>query len=172
MVSFSKEINDSLILARMIEEDGWVDDNTIIVCCSPDYSSITCQILNHALSNSNDGELLAQVYMEMPYPTMNQIWNTSSKEYELFDKYVVNFVSSLDKNYKYLLVDSATLRGKNFTRARQCMNARSLDSRYASVYLQDDSIFIPDYYVEKFSKTEDGGIVFQWESPLNKNWDY
>ena len=83
-VSFQKEIEDARKLADMIRQDNWVDSETIIVNCSPDYSSIMCQILNHELSKSNRHELLEQLPLEMPYPNMSQVWNRDTAEYEHF----------------------------------------------------------------------------------------
>lgn len=109
--------------------------------------------------------------MEMPYPVMSQVWDRQTGEYISFDKYVTSFIGKLDKNYKYLFVDTATLRGKNFTRVRQSTTARDLNVRYASVYLENDSIFTPDYFQEKFSNISDP-LIFEWENSLNKNWNY
>lgn len=170
-IPIEKEIIDSYSLATMIGKDEWVDSNTVIVNCSPDYSSIVCQTVNHRLSSNNKHELYEQLCLEMPFPTMSQIWNKETRQYELYHKYLHEWISRLDKTCKYLFIDSATLRGKNFSLLRT--NAiNKIDYKLASLYLEESSIITPDYYVEKFSAKEKGGIIFEWENPLNPNWDY
>lgn len=170
-VSVEKEVTDSYKLAEVIRKDQWVDNDTIIVNCSPDYSSITCQIVNHRLSIDNKHELYEQVYMEMPYPTMSQVWNRETGEYQAFDKYLLEWVYKADRAHKYLFLDSGTLRGKNFSRLRTALRGK-VDYRLGSLYLEESSIVTPDYYVEIFSQPLQGGLLFEWENPLNPNWDY
>lgn len=174
-ITYEKEFSDSIKLIEKIKEDNWVDANTILVTCSPDYSSGLTQLINHKLSHLNGNELYEQLFLEMPYPIMTQIWNRDTQQYEIFDKYLTNWVNRyIDKEMKYLFVDSATLRGKNFTKVKSLIRTR-LDNenyRFASTYLQKGSLLIPDYYVEEFSKEDKGGIIFQWENVNNKNWDY
>ena len=165
-IDINKEITDSYKLAYMIGEDGWIDDNTIIVNCSPDYSSIVCQIVNHTLSSFNNNELHEMITLEMPYPTMSQIWNSDSKQWELFSRYLPMWVNKLDKNYKYLFIDSAVIRGKNFFLLKSAILGK-IDYKLASLYVDESSILIPDYYIEKASQ-----VIFSWENPANPNWNY
>ena len=108
----------------------------------------------------------------MPYPVSNQIFDRYNLEYKDFDRYLSDWVTKyIDPEYKYLFIDSGTLRGKNFTRVKNLIKYKA-DCRFASLYVQDDSIFIPDYYVEKFNFINQGGLIFEWENPKNKNWNY
>jgi hypothetical protein len=167
-ISYDKEIKDTHAIALQIEKDGWMSRDTIIVCCSPDYSSLTCQILNHSLSHLNGNELYDQLSLEMPYPTMSQIWDREKGEYILFDRYLAQWVAhNIHNGYHYLFVDSATLRGRNFSKVKSLLKISPSNYRFASLYLQEDSIFTPDYYVERIDKP-----IFEWENPLNPNWDY
>lgn len=171
-ITMEKEIIDSYRLASIIREDGWIDSNgTMIVNCSPDYSSIVCQIVNHKLSELNNNELFEQISLEMPYPTMSQIWNRDTWDWELYNKYLPTFINKLDRSLKYLFIDSATLRGKNFSLLKMNLLGK-IDYKLASLYLEEESIINPDYYVEKFSQKRDGGLIFEWENPLNPNWNY
>ncbi len=170
-ISTEKEILDSYKLAEMIKKDNWIDETTIIVTCSPDYSSIVSQIVNHQLSPANNNELHGQMFLEMPYPTMSQVWNSESGEWEMFDKYLSSWFLKLDKNNKYLFLDSGTLRGKNFSKIKTLARGR-IDFKLGTLYLEEQSIVTPDYFVEKFSSEEKGGLLFQWENPLNPNWNY
>ncbi len=174
-ISFEKEVKDSLELSKLIRNDKWINANTIIINCSPDYSSIPCQIINHSLSDLNSNELLEQISLEMPYPIISQIWNRETAEYELYDKYLIKWISQyISSDYQYLFIDSATLRGKNFSKLKSVLRNKLPDANYmfASLYLQDDSVFIPDYYIEKFNFINQGGLIFEWENPKNPNWNY
>ena len=171
-IAMEKEIEDSIKLSDLIEKDNWIDSDTVIVNCSPEYSSIVCQIVNHRLSRINGNELFEQLYIEMPYPNMNQVWNKETGEYETFEAYLNSWTRTyLNKDYKYLFIDSGTLRGKNFTKVKTSLKGK-VDARFATLYLQDDSIFTPDYTVEKFNFNNQGGLIFSWENPKNPNWNY
>lgn len=164
-----KEIEDIGKLSSLINESKWVDNSTILVNCSPDYSSILCQILNHKLSST---DLFEEIILEMPYPISNSIFDRFDMEYKDFDKYLNDWVRKyINNSYKYLFIDSATLRGKNFTKVKNQVRGKA-ECRFASLYVQDDSIFIPDYYIEKFNFINQGGLIFEWENPKNKNWNY
>ena len=172
LVTINKEVEDSISLAEMLAKDPWIDSDVILVNCSPDYSSLMCQVVNHRLSRKNGHELFEQLPMEMPYPTMNQVWNKETICYETFDSYlrewIIRYVS---KDYKYLFLDSGTIRGKNFSKVKTLTKDRA-ECRFGCLYLQDDSIFTPDYFVEKFSFNNQGGLIFEWENPKNPNWNY
>lgn len=171
-ITIAKEIQDSKALAKLIGLNGWVDSDTIIVNCSPDYSSIMCQIVNHELSYINRNELFEQVFLEMPYPTMNQVWNRDKAEFQNFEFYLKSWIQNyVSKDYKYLFLDSGTLRGKNFSKVHSALRGRA-EARFGCLYLQDDSIFKPDYFVEKFNFNNQGGLIFEWENPKNPNWNY
>ncbi len=169
-ISIEKEVVDSYKLADIIMRDGWIDEDTIIVNCSPDYSSLTCQLVNHRLSSNNNHELYEQITLEMPYPIMSQIWNNDSREWEDFNKYLPLWVNKLSRSNKYLFIDSATIRGKNFSLVKTNMLGK-FDYKLASLYVEENSLVIPDYYSEIFSQKE-GGLIFEWENPLNPNWNY
>jgi hypothetical protein len=167
-ISYDKEIKDTQILAGKIEKDGWISGDTIIVCCSPDYSSLTCQILNHSLSHLNRNELYDQLFLEMPYPTMSQVWDRDKGEYVFYDRYLARWVvENINNGYQYLFVDSATLRGKNFSKVKSLLKIPPTHYRFASLYVRESSLLIPDYYVENINYP-----LFEWENALNPNWDY
>ena len=172
LISLNKEVEDTKRLVEIIQKDGWMDSDTVIVNCSPDYSSILCQILNHSISKVNNNELYEMVPLEMPYPTMSQVWNKEKTEYQTFDSYLNEWVKTyVQKSYKYLFLDSGTLRGKNFSKVRAYIRDKA-DCKFGCLYLQDDSIFKPDYFVEKFNFNNQGGLIFEWENPKNPNWNY
>lgn len=174
-ISVEKEDLDSRELIGKVKQDGWIDSNTIIVNCSPDYSSRLVQLLNHKLSHLNQNELYEMLYLETPYPNMSQIWNPNSKEYELYDRYLHTWVKqNIHTSFKYLFIDSATLRGKNFAKLK--LFIKDLiprdQYRFASLYVQSDSVFKPDYFIEEFDFSKQGGLLFFWENADNPNWDY
>lgn len=174
-VSYEKELADSKALITNIAGDGWVDNFTVIVNCSPDYSSRLTQLVNHKLSYLNNHDLYEVINLEMPYPTMSQVWDAIDKQYYPYEKYIAEWVRrNIITHTKYLFVESGTLRGKNATVVRNALRPRIEPStyRFASLYLQSDSIFTPDYYLEKFDKEKQGGLLFEWENVNNPNWDY
>lgn len=173
-VSLEKEEKDTDKLITKIKEDGWIDKTTILVNCSPDYSSRLTQTINHRLSHLNKNELFEVVDLQMPYPNSNQIWNPVTKSYEVFDTYLKNWVNENIFTCKFLFIDSGTLRGKNFNKVKLSVRPK-LDNenfRFATLYVQSSSIFKPDYYVEEFDRDTQGGLLFQWENMDNPNWDY
>ncbi len=172
-ISIHKEISDIDKLSKIIEDSKWVSKSMIIVNCSPDYSSICTQMLSHKLSHLNDNELFEQLYLEMPYPNMTQIWNKETCEYEYFDRYLSLWAAKyIRSGYNYLFVDSATIRGKNFNKVKLSIKTRLdiEDYRFASMYVESKSIFVPDYYVEQYSSENDGELTFSWENENNPNW--
>jgi len=174
-VSLEKESNDTTKLIEKIKEERWVDSSTIIVNCSPDYSSRLCQEINHKLSYLNSNELYEQISLEMPYPTTNQIYDPYSHGYQLFDRYLGQWITNnIINNCKYLFINSSTLRGKNFNKVRLSVrqHLEPDNYRFASLYVQSSSIFQPHYYVEEFDKEKQGGLLFHWENIDNPNWDY
>lgn len=174
-ISVEKEVTDTKLLAKTILNDGWVDSDTIIVCCSPDYSCIQSMVLQHKLSECNGNELHEMLFLECPYPVHSQVYNRESGKYEFFDKYLFDWTSkNIKKGTKYLFIDSGVIRGKNFTKLRAVLRNKlePNEFRFSAVYVQDDAIFTPDYYVEKFNFEKDGGLLFSWENPANPNWNY
>lgn len=173
-ISIEKEYRDTRTLITKIREDGWFNSSTIIVNCSPDYSSRLTMTVNHGLSNMNRNELFEQMDLQMPYPNTNQVWNPITKSYESYDSYLKNWINENVYPCNFLFIDSGTLRGKNFNKLKLSIRHKleNENFRFASLYVQDDAILIPDYYVEKFNKEEQGGLLFEWENPLNPNWDY
>lgn len=172
-ISHEKEIVDTKKLIDIIREAKWLSPDTVLVNCSPDYSSSLTLLINHKLSYINDNELFEVLNLEMPYPTMSQIWDGAN--YIPFDNYIYELVrDKISRSRNYLFIDSGTLRGKNFTKVRNVVKAKLEPSqfRFASLYVQDDSILIPDYFVEKFNKQKQGGLLFEWENADNPNWDY
>lgn len=174
-ISYGKELVDSNLLIEKIKEEGWVSSSTVLVNCSPEYSSGLVQLVNHKLSYLNNNELFECIPLEMPYPNMSQIYNPTERDYELFDKYLIDWTRKyLTKSNDYLFISVATLRGKNFGKIKMAIKSKLEveNFRFASIYLESSSLFIPDYYTEKFDKDKQGGLLFQWENTDNPNWDY
>ena len=171
-ITYSKELHDTLKLIELINSDKWIDSNTILVTCSPDYSSNVTQLINHKLSYLNFNELYEQLFLELPYPVMNQVWDRETQQYVNFDKYLISWIARYIKSdFKYLFIDSATLSGRNFSKIKMALRDK-VEARFASIYLQEGSKFTPDYFAEQFNKDVKGGIIFEWENADNKNWNY
>jgi hypothetical protein len=124
---------------------------TVIVNCSPDYSSIICQQVIHAFYD-NPVEMIP---FQMPYP---------NSEFESrYPQYCEDFVNSLEKETKYIFIDSGVLRGRNFKTLADKIKPE-MSTIFAALYVQDDAIFTPQIYLEKFSLKNDGMLLFYWEN--------
>lgn len=170
-----KERKDIFKLCNIILEDGWVDKEIVLVNCSPDYSSITTQLLNHHLSVINKNELFPVLPLEMPYPNMSQVWDPITEKYELYDSYLDKWIKKyVTASSRFLFIESGVLRGKNFNKLKLSLREKLDRANYklASLYLQSSSIVRPDYYVQEFNFDRDGGLLFWWENFENPNWNY
>lgn len=171
-VSLEKQIEDISTLAKKIEESGWLDEDTVIVCCSPDYSSLDVQMLNHILSSGNKHQLYTLAYLEMPYPNMSQIFDVQSDEFKLYDKYLSEWCRKhIHSGYKYLFHDSGVIRGKNFNKLKYIVKEHIPTEKFklSSLYVKEDAIIKPHFYTSEFSK--DKTLLFSWENPNNPNWN-
>jgi len=152
-----KEYADTFKLIDKIDKSGWVDSSTIIVVCSPEYSSILAQVINHKLSHLNKQVPFDMEFLEMPYPRQ-ELYSVDQyiDDLEAFGKKYVN------NNKKLLFIDSGVLRGKNFSILDNVMEEYIGPSKkkYCCLYKQSDSIFEPDYYTEEFNKEKQGGLTF------------
>lgn len=161
LVSIETEINLTNKLVEEIALSGWVDNDVIIVNCFPDYSSITCQIINHKLSYLNNNNLYEQIQLELPYKGMSQIWNRNDFKPELFDKYLTSWIyQNVNTNYKYLFVSSRIIDAKPFNKLRSLMLDKSKDFKFACLHLQDD--FIPSFKATKIPN--DKKLLYGWEN--------
>ena len=104
-ISIEKQIIDTTSLVEEIKKSNWIDRDTIIVNCYPDYSSITTQLINHKLCYLNHNELFETISLELPYKSMNQIWNKRIFNFQIFDKYLVDWIAlNVNKEHKYLFI--------------------------------------------------------------------
>jgi len=170
-VSYKKEITDSEILAIKIKEEKWLDESTIIVCCSPYYSSITCQLINHKLSHLNQDELFEQINMEFPYPNMSQVWNSYKDEWQLFDTYLTYWMKKYVKpENKYLFLSSCALTGKSLMKLKMSIKEKITNYKFASLYINKNSALSPHYYIQALDYEQIGRPIFEWENTNNPNW--
>ena len=168
-IDVEKEIHDIGILCGMIEQDGWVDGDTTIVVCSPEYSSIICQIMSHNLSHLRAHVPLELDFLDMPYPGQQGLSDTQYEQsiHTFAEKYK-------NKLTKLLFVDSGVLRGQNYTTLKSVMSryVHSTLMKFSCLYVQSDAIIEPDYHVERFNFDQDGGLTFWWEDPENPYWGW
>ncbi len=108
--------------------------------------------------------------MEMPYPIMSQVWNRETFEIQSFDRYLTEWINKyLDPSLKYLFIDSATIRGRNFSKLKYAIRDK-VEYKLASVYVEQQSITTPDYFVERYDQEKKGELIFAWENDNNPNW--
>lgn len=164
-----KERKDFESLAKTLELSGTIDSLTVIIVCSPEYSSAVCQYLSHRLSYLNSNIPLDLDFLEMPYPNNARL--TKGEYLKLLNRLGRKYRST---NKKLLLIDSGCLRGNNFALAQQELTKYLLPEniKFASIYKQSGSIFEPDFYEESFDFEKDGGLLFWWEDINNPLWPW
>jgi len=163
-ITVEKEWMDTIILSNKIKTDKWMNPSTVIVNCFPEYSSRLTQTLNHLLSPINKNSLFEQIDLAIPAPEYTQVWNPLTRNYEGFDTYLKSWINENVFSCNFLFVTN-TISPKNFNKIKLSMRNK-LDNehfRFCSLYVPEDSTFIPDYYKEKW----DTPIYFEWEN-LNK----
>jgi hypothetical protein len=151
-ISQEKEYKDISTLIEKLRPK--ITSNTIIVNCSPDYSSIISQRVIHAYFDNP----LQMESFDMPFP------NTPFEE--VYPNYCKEFAQSLEPNTHYIFIDSGILRGRNFKTLYDNLLTNVHNFDFACLYSQDDAIFEADYCVEYFNKEEQGMLLFWWESEL------
>jgi hypothetical protein len=169
-ISRDYEYSSSNELIGKIVQDNWVDKDTIIVNCFPEYSSSLTQLINHKLSFLNKDELFETIDLQIPYPIGTQIWNPIDKEYQLFDTYITKWVKThLRKNQKYLFVTSSVGDSRAYNKALHIIKSmlEMEDYRFATLFTRDT--FKPDYFIKEVDK--ELGILFYWENSNNPNWN-
>lgn len=162
-------MDTNLLIDKLKEK---VSPSTILVNCAPDYSSCLVQKVNHRLSYLNKNELYPVINLEMPYPTMSQVWNEIDKEYQQYERYLRDWVRLADKSLSYLFLSSSCLRGRNYSKIQMAIRGEIERYQFGCLYLEASSIFHPDIYVERFHRDKQGGLLFEWENSNNPNWDY
>lgn len=167
-ILFEKELADSLRLVERIKQDKWVDNNTLLVNCFPEYSSILTQLINHRLSSVNNNELFEVINLPMPYTSMSQVWDQEDRNYKIYIKFLAEWTRKyISKHYKYLFI-GYKMNNSNFARLRSMLKGKlELDNyRLAIQYVKKDLGFPfpnPDYFAEEY----ENDIIFQWENMNN-----
>lgn len=172
LIDYEKEVIDSRKLGEKIEESGWVTNSTILVNCDPDYSSRIAQLINHKLSHLNANELFECVPLNMPPPSMSQVWDPEERNYKLYIRYLMEWKKkNIDPNCRYLFIASDIANNSNFSRIKSIMKGEVIaDYRIATPYLEYNAPVHPEYFIEMFNKEIQGELLFQWENMDNPNY--
>lgn len=152
-ISREKEYKDIKKLIELLRPI--ITKDTIIINCSPDYSSIINQQVIHAYYDNP----LQMCPFDMPFP------NTEFEK--VYPSYCKEFAEKLEPNTHYIFIDSGILRGRNFKTLYNNLELhthKSTNYHFACLYCQDDAIFNADYCVDWFNREEDGMLLFWWES--------
>lgn len=164
LVSYEKELSDTLKLIDKVKGSGWMDNNELVlVNCFPEYSSRATQVINHKLSYLNNNELFETVDLHMPYPNMNQVWNPCDRKYQGFYNYMTDWVRiNVSTTCKYLFISTA----EDLSPIRPFLKVKLEpdDYRMATCYVRETGTK-PDFYIE----THKEPIIFQWENMDNPN---
>lgn len=160
----NKESFDTQRVVELIKQDNWVNSNTIFVNCAPEYSSILTQTINHKLSYLFNNELFEVLPLEMPYPIMNQIWNSETRAYDKNDYYVKTWLNKhIYSGYRYLFINAGKHSFDKFK-----LSLQNIDYKLCSLYTQEENL-VPDYYAEQYNKLQ-GKLLYHWENSNNPNW--
>lgn len=171
-IPYKKEIDDTLSIIERLDHSNSIKKDTIIVNCFPEYSSRLSQLVNHKLSHLNKNELYEVIDLAIPYPDTSQVWDNVEKSYRSFDNYLYDWARlNIRKSSNYLIVTSGVFRDKDMVKVKQAFKQRLEPDNYnfLSLYLQSDSTFSPDFFMETFNKELQGPLLFEWENINNPN---
>lgn len=165
-VSDVEELASIFTLINLVKQENWVDSTTTLVNCAPQFTSITTQHLNHALSADNNLQLLEVLNLELPTTVQSQVWNAESAEYLSFDKYLIQWIYKyISPNQKYLFVSNVAEPVLAKVRSRVKLKIEDSQFRVATLYKPAGG-FKGDYNVAEYDP-EHGLPVFHWEHPGN-----
>lgn len=166
LISGLKEDLDTLALIAAIRNSSWVSSATILVNCFPEYSSKLTQMANHQLSHLNRNELFETIDLQMPYPNMSQVWSPQDKAYRQFDKYLLDWVKEhLRPSFNYLFLSAVTEEIGHKVKAAVRTKLEPDNYRFGTLYLQSNSLYVPDFLIETIKKP----ALFGWENMENPN---
>ncbi len=165
-ISYSTEIVLSIRLITKIVESGFVDANTVLINCQPEFSSSLSQRVNHKMSYLNGDKLMEQYSLEIPLKNVKQVWNEKIEEYENFDLYLQQWVKKLDKSRKYLFITNV-IHSSAYNKLMSLLKNTFEEGgfRLGCLFLSSESGLSPDFYVEKVN----GRVLFEWENYNNKD---
>lgn len=162
----SKELESTLLddlVSKVKALDLKLDNNKVVVLCvSPDYSSIVSLRVLHALSK--DGELPQFGFLDVAYPNDPEEKKESYKQ--ILRMIAPHFKKELEK---IILVEAAVLTGNNYTWIKEELvkvGFKSEDIISIALVESKDSIFKSDLVAQY---TEDMP-EFYWEE-YNKHWE-
>tara|TARA_B100001778_G_scaffold135378_1_gene111627 strand:+ start:301 stop:816 length:516 start_codon:yes stop_codon:yes gene_type:complete len=134
---------------------------TCFLCVSPDYSSVVCQHLSHALSV--DGEIYHIEAVNVPFP------DESEKEYaEVLDRRMDEWLNEWES---FVLIEAGVIRGGNYTWTTDIMKKKGVHN-YKTVALCENikSKFQSDF-VSLYYDNDTDDLHFWWERP-NNHWQF
>ena len=162
-ISSEAEILNNIKLLEKIKESGFVNKDTVLVNCQPQFSSSLSQFTNHKLSHLAGNRLLEQLTLEIPLKGMNQILDPETFEYQYFELYLQRWIKKyVGPDLTYLFLTNI-MHNSLYNRIVSHMKASEAGFRTAAVYVSTESVLQPDFYVEK----TDGRILFEWENSDN-----
>jgi hypothetical protein len=169
MITPERELRDHSSLVQRVVNDGFVDENTIIVNVAPEYSSRLTQYAAHKLAYLADNNLIEVVNLNLPAKGMNQVWDAGDGQFRMFDNYLYDWVvNNYRKDTKYLFLTSSIFSGKHLRKLELLLNNKlktwgELESNYriGTTYVHTDAVVNPDFFVEEF---EESVPLFFWEN--------
>lgn len=156
-ITYNKILVDSHALTDIIKASEWIKPDSVIVCCQPDITAVSAHILTNQLSHADMRE---QLFFEIPSAENSYVFNRYTQAYEKYDKYLVNWVASLDRDYPYLFLTSHIEErdDKNYALLTSLLR-NNVHFQLGTLYLQNESRIIPSYSLETFT----GPITYEWQ---------
>lgn len=152
-------------------DKDWIDDQTLMLMVSPDFSGIVTTILAQALSG-DDGEIMYTDCIHVPDPDED----LNKFKFRFQQEWAYIKTGFEEKPYhKFILAEAGVISGGNYTWLTDMMiNSFGVpreNIRTVALYENIHSKFKCDYVAEYYdNETED--LCFWWEKPNAAFGDY
>lgn len=148
-----KEIDpflEMMHIMKLLDNNPCVNEDTILINCSPEYSSITTQVVNHSVSDKSLHEV---INLNLPSKGMSQVWDASSKEFKKFDDYLRDWIAfNIESGYNYLFISSVIDDHKLYSKIRMNVKRKTEEFKFLCVYSTEGE-FKPDYVLEVLNES-------------------
>ena len=149
----------------------WIDENTLMLMVSPDFSGIVTTILSHGLSKHNQRTMYTDV-VHVPDPTEDQ---------DKFKDRFFNDFESIRKSFedismqKFILAEAGVISGRNYVWITDYMKDMFFihedNIKTVALFENIHSKFKCDY-VGEYYDNEKQDLCFWWENPNKAFGDF
>ena len=134
---------------------------TCFLCVSPDYSSVVCQHLSHALSV--DGEIYHIESVNVPFP---------DESVEPYAEVFKNRLEEWKKEWEsFVLIEAGVIRGGNYTWTTDIMKESGASNYYTVALCENTMSRFQSDFVSLYYNNDTDDLHFWWERP-NNHWKF